>query len=131
MDQLLFVEKTKQPKTKQKKQKKKKKIIIIKSKKKMPFYILSSIHQSFVLTILQTMITFWNYFDKNITTQIEFQLHMHFLLWSLIEKLSFATLWANSANDKMVIFFLFFPENKLWHFVQINLKCQSLFSRKY
>ena len=28
-------------------------------------------------------------------------------------------LWANSADDKLVVFFLFFWENMLWHFMQI------------
>ena len=31
-----------------------------------------------------------------------------------------ATVWANSADDKLaIIFFLIFPENRLWHFMQI------------
>ena len=38
---------------------------------------------------------------------------------------TFTTLWANSADDKLIIFVLFFPENRLWHTMQI-----SLFSRK-
>ena len=29
------------------------------------------------------------------------------------------TLWANLADDKLVIFFLFSPENRIWHFMQI------------
>ena len=33
--------------------------------------------------------------------------------------LTITTLWANSADDKLMIFFLFFPENRLWHFMQI------------
>ena len=28
-------------------------------------------------------------------------------------------LWANSADDKLMKFFLFFLENRIWHFVQI------------
>ena len=32
--------------------------------------------------------------------------------------LTFTTLWANSSDDKMTIVFLFFPENRLWHFMQ-------------
>ena len=34
--------------------------------------------------------------------------------------LIFATLWVNSANDKLVIYFLLllFPENKIWRFMQ-------------
>ena len=27
--------------------------------------------------------------------------------------------WANLADDKLLYFFLFFPENRLWHFMQI------------
>ena len=43
----------------------------------------------------------------------QFQLHY---LYGLI----FATLWVNSANDKLVIYFLllFFPENTVWCFMQ-------------
>ena len=26
---------------------------------------------------------------------------------------------ANSADDKLVVFFLFFPENRIWYFMQI------------
>ena len=33
--------------------------------------------------------------------------------------LSFNTVWINSADDKLIIFFLFFPENRIWHFMQI------------
>ena len=33
--------------------------------------------------------------------------------------LTFTTLWANSADDDSMIFFLFFPENRIWHFMQI------------
>ena len=35
------------------------------------------------------------------------------------ECLIFTTLWANSINDKLMIFFLFFPENRIWQFMQI------------
>ena len=34
-------------------------------------------------------------------------------------RLTFTTLWAFSADDKLMIFFLFFPENRIWHFMQI------------
>ena len=34
-------------------------------------------------------------------------------------KLTFTTLWAFSADDKLMIFFLFFPVNRIWHFMQI------------
>ena len=33
--------------------------------------------------------------------------------------LTFITLWANSADDKLMKVFLFLPENMLWHFMQI------------
>ena len=33
--------------------------------------------------------------------------------------LTFTTLWAFSADDKMMLFFLYFPENRIWHFMQI------------
>ena len=34
-------------------------------------------------------------------------------------ELTFTTLGANSADHKQMIFFLFFPENWIWHFMQI------------
>ena len=53
-------------------------------------------------------------------------------------KLTFTTLMANSADSKFVIFFLFFQENRTWHFMQIisngdNLHEMSnpVFSEKY
>ena len=48
--------------------------------------------------------------------------------------LTFNTLWGNSADDRFMIFFLFFHENRLWHSCKlspqetISMKCQSLFS---
>ena len=35
------------------------------------------------------------------------------------DRLTFTTLWAFSADDKMMLFFLLFPENRVWHFMQI------------
>ena len=35
-----------------------------------------------------------------------------------INPLTFTTLWANSADNNLVILFLFFPENRIWHFMQ-------------
>ena len=35
----------------------------------------------------------------------------------LTNSLTFTTLWANS-DDKLMIFFLFFPENRIRHFMQ-------------
>ena len=55
------------------------------------------------------------------------------------EILTLTTLWANSADNKLMIFLLFFPENRIWHFLQIVsitpleaicMKCQILFSGK-
>ena len=50
---------------------------------------------------------------------------------------NFSSLRAYSADYKLVRFFLFFPENRIWHFMQIVsigdkscLKCQILFSGK-
>ena len=34
-------------------------------------------------------------------------------------ELTVTILWANSADYKLVIFFLVFPENRFWHFMQI------------
>ena len=38
---------------------------------------------------------------------------------AVVGALTFTTLWANLADNKLVIFFLFFPENRIWHFMQI------------
>ena len=35
-------------------------------------------------------------------------------------------LWANSADDKLMIFFLFFPENRMQHFMQIVFNGDNL-----
>ena len=43
------------------------------------------------------------------------QVNCH-LIWFI---LSLSMLWANSADDKLVIVFLFFQENRIWHFMQI------------
>ena len=32
---------------------------------------------------------------------------------------TFTTLWANTADNTLMIFFLFFQENRFWHFMQI------------
>ena len=34
-----------------------------------------------------------------------------------------ATLWTTSAEDKLIIFVLFFSENRLWHFMQRQFAC--------
>ena len=31
----------------------------------------------------------------------------------------FTTLWVNSADDQLMVFFWFFPENRIWHFMEI------------
>ena len=45
--------------------------------------------------------------------------------------LKLTMLWGDSADNKL-IFFIFFLENRIWHFMQIVSKrfCQILFSRK-
>ena len=40
--------------------------------------------------------------------------------------LTFITFWANSADDKLMIIFLFFPENSLWYFLQTVYMGDSL-----
>ena len=37
-------------------------------------------------------------------------------------KFTITSVWAKSAVDKLMIFFSFFPENRLWHFMQIVSK---------
>ena len=59
-------------------------------------------------------------------------------MWS--NYLTFKTLWANSADDKLMryfffVFFFFFQENRTWHFKQIVseticMNCRNLFSGK-
>ena len=45
---------------------------------------------------------------------------LYCLVWPIyLVSLTFTTLWAFSADDKLMIFFLFFPENRIWHFMQI------------
>ena len=39
--------------------------------------------------------------------------------WITLQRLTFATLCANSEDGKLLLFFLFFPENRIWHFMQI------------
>ena len=38
------------------------------------------------------------------------------------EPLTFTTLWTDSADDKLILLFLLFPEKRLWHFMQIVSK---------
>ena len=50
-----------------------------------------------------------------------------------LKLLTFITLWANSADVRLLIFFsYFFPENRIWNFMQIHticMKCQILFGK--
>ena len=41
--------------------------------------------------------------------------------------LTFTNLWANSADDTLAIFFLVFPENRIWHFIQIVSYTDNLY----
>ena len=45
--------------------------------------------------------------------------------------LTFTTLWAFSADDRLMIFFLFFPENRIWHFMQIVSLGDNLHEMSY
>ena len=62
---------------------------------------------------------------RNVTTSLV--LNNWALNWSygypqhalLIESSTFTTVWAHSADDKWMILFLFFPENRIWRFMQI------------
>ena len=82
----------------------------------------------------ETVQSLWSEFHKHIPSSLK-------ITWYFLT-LTITTLWAYSADDKLIIFFLFFPENMLWHFIQIVFcsklssvetictKCQILFSRK-
>ena len=80
-------------------------------------------------------------------TLIRYHTVQHFnsvysIYWNLsAQSLKFGTFTApcaNSADDKLMIHvvYLFFPENMIWHFIQISpleticMKCQNLFSGK-
>ena len=54
----------------------------------------------------QLMTSFWNQ-ETRIRYQTRILKKSDFLL------LTFTTFWANSEDDRLVILFLFFPENKL------------------
>ena len=45
--------------------------------------------------------------------------------------LTFTTLWAFSADDKLMIYFLFFPENRIRHFMQIVSSGDNLHEMSY
>ena len=59
--------------------------------------------------------------DKICQTVKKIMLHIfkNTTLEILNDALTFTTIWANSADDKLVIFFLFLPDNRIWHFMQI------------
>ena len=40
--------------------------------------------------------------------------------------LTFTSLWANSAEDKLMIFFLFFPEYRIQHFMKLSPMASDL-----
>ena len=44
-----------------------------------------------------------------------FAIFFRLIIWHL----HLTTLWADSADDKLMIIFLFFLENRIWHFMQI------------
>ena len=45
----------------------------------------------------------------------------------MISSLTFTILWANSADNKYCwYFFLFYPEFRIWHFMQIDSSVKSL-----
>ena len=39
--------------------------------------------------------------------------------------LTFTTIWDNLADDILVIYFLFFPKNRIWDFMQTSLQEMS------
>ena len=45
---------------------------------------------------------------------------------SALVGLTITTFWVNSADNKLTIFLIFVPENRIWHFMQICMKCQIL-----
>ena len=49
----------------------------------------------------------------------EIKVKMHVVVHVHNNTLTFTTLWAFSADDRLMIFFLFSPENRIWHFMQI------------
>ena len=60
-------------------------------------------------------------------------IYLHQVLFTAIDwdnmrdmKLTFNTLWAYSADNKLMTFFLFFPENRFWHFMQIGSNGDNL-----
>ena len=58
-------------------------------------------------------------FSVTMVSRIQFHLLIYLLLLRFYNKLTFTTPWANSADNKLMIFFLFFPEDRLYHFMQI------------
>ena len=59
---------------------------------------------------------------KKQTNKKKTQLIWRYGIWIHSDRsviLTFSTLWTDSADDKLKTFFLFFPENKVCHFMQI------------
>ena len=54
------------------------------------------------------------------------------IVFAVYSPLTFTTFWANSADNKLTIFFLVFPETEALMFRanSVCMKCQSLFSGK-
>ena len=78
------------------------------------------------LTLFVTVVTCTCGAVDNVTGWELFEIRLH----KLSDYLTFTTLWANSTNDKLMIFFLFFPENRNGYFMQIAMKYQILFSEE-
>ena len=65
------------------------------------------------------MLKYFSYFSKKINHRIMQSLHWELELFYLISCLTLTMLWADSADNKLMIFFLFSLENRIWHFMQI------------
>ena len=57
--------------------------------------------------------------NRSVSGEIPYYIFMYQNKENIHQSLTFTTLWAFSADDKMMLFFLFFPENRIWHFMQI------------
>ena len=51
-------------------------------------------------------------------------------IFTKLQDLTFTPPWAYSADDKLKIFFSFFPENRIWHFMQFVWNVKSCFLGK-
>ena len=73
--------------------------------------------RSFVLFTIHTNITDKVYHLAN--SLIDMTAHWSVWYTAKLIVLNFTTLWANLADEKLMIFFVFFPENIIWHVMQI------------